>query len=382
MQIVFLISLKKRFGGGDYSMFKFAEALAKQGHQIVVFYLGNQKLLSQNINPTFKVFKKFNIELDFKGRGLINIVIDYIYDECFLYRYLKRNCDKIDFIVGYQREMALKAMKLRARYKLKTALFTFETPGWLMEKWPAWRSIYLNDSKLRKSWDLYKKALISSDLIIANSNITCDETWKWIGRTSDLVLYPGISPMETPDKNIAKQKQIIYVGRLEENKNVNEIIEALALSKLDVKLVVCGRGSLERELIELSKIKRVNVVFKGEVEEEPTWAEIKKSLFMVFPSSFEGFGMPPMEALTMGIPCICSNIPILKEIYGNYVEYFEEHDIVGLGEKMKMLLANSDYIKERGELGSRFVQSKFGWEKSDKKLEQKFNEYLSSNTTL
>jgi glycosyltransferase involved in cell wall biosynthesis len=382
MQIVFLLSLKKRFGGGDYSIFKFAEALAKQGHQIVVFYLGNSKLLSQNGNPTFRVFRKFNIELDFKGRGLINIVIDYIYDECFLHRFLKKNCNKIDFIVGYQREIALKADKLRAKYKIKTALFTFETPDWLMEKWPGWKSIYLNDKKLRKSWDLYKNALISADLIIANSNITCDETAKWIGRTSDLVLYPGISPRESSDKHIKKRKQIIYVGRLEENKNVNEIIEALALSKLDIKLVVCGRGSIEKELIELSKVKEVNVVFKGDVDEEEKWAEIEKSLFMVFPSSFEGFGMPPMEALSMGIPCICSNIPILKEVYDNYVEYFEEHDIVGLGEKMKMLLTNSDYIKERGELGTSFVQSKFSWEKSAKDLELKFSEYLNNNSTL
>ena len=379
MQIVFLLSLKKRFGGCDYSIYKFAEALAEQGHQIIVFYLGNSKLISKNDNPTFKVYKKFNIEFDFKGRGLINIIIDYIYDGCYLTRFLRKNSNKIDFIIGYQIEMALKANDLGAKYRIRTINFTFETPDWLIEKWPKWELIYSTNSKLRKSWDLYKNALISSDLIIANSNITSEETKKWIGKKPDLILYPGITSNEFAIANIKKERQIIYVGRLEENKNINEIIEALALIKSDIKLVICGSGSLERELYKLSKIRKVNVVFKGEVNDEEKWTEIRKSLFMVFPSSFEGFGMPPMEALFMSVPCICSNIPILKEIYGNYVEYFEEHDVVGLAEKLDMLLSNLDYINKRGAIGNDFVLNNFGWEKSAQKLEEKLSGYIEKN---
>jgi glycosyltransferase involved in cell wall biosynthesis len=379
MQIVFLLSLKKRFGGGDYSIFKFAEALAKQGHRIVVFYLGNSKLLNQNENPTFKVYKKFNVELDFKGRGLINVFIDYIHDKYSLHRFLAKNCDEIDFIVGYQREMALKANKLGVKFGIKRVNFTFETPDWLISKWPEWGSIYLNDINLRKSWAHYKEVLKASDLIIANSNISSDETSKWIGRKPDLVLYPGITPNDFASMNIEKTRQIIYVGRLEKNKNIDEIIEALALINSNIKLVICGSGSIERELIKLSKIKKVNVVFKGDVSEVEKWLEIKKSLFMVFPSSFEGFGMPPMEALSIGVPCICSSIPILKEVYSNYVEYIDEHDVNGLAEKINLLLSNSDYINERGITGKDYVLNNFGWEKSAHLLEIKLSKYLDNN---
>lgn len=378
MQIVFLLSLRERFGGGDYSIFKFSEALAQRGHQVVVFYLGNQKVFGKEYIPTFKIYKKYNVELDFKGRGLLNIVIDKIYDQVYLNRYLKKNKNNIDFIIGYQREMALKAVDLGTRFGIKTAIFTFETPNWLMEQWPAWKTIYSRDAKLRKSWTEYRESLISSDLIIANSDITSDETRKWIGRTPDLVLYPGINAADSTLSYIEKQRQIIYIGRLEENKNINEIIEALALIQSTIKLVICGKGSMEKELIKLSKEKKVNVEFKGEVSEEGKWIAIKKSLFMVFPSSFEGFGMPPMEALVSKVPCLCSDIPILKKVYGDSVEYFEEHNIPGLGEKIEMLLSNTDYLIERGEYGYKYVIDNYGLNYSARKLEDCFNKLMKS----
>lgn len=377
MQVVFLLSLRKRFGGGDYSLFKFSEALAERGNKVAVFYLGNSSIYPQKSITTFEIFRKYNLEIDIKGRGLVNLIIDWICDQIFLIRYLKKNKDKIDFIVGYQREMALKAVILGSKFGIKTVNFTFETPEWLIKSWPAWKKFYSNDKNLRISWELYKRALISSDLIIANSNLTADETNNWIGRKPDLILYPGFTPVDTVCENDRNEDQIIYVGRLEENKNVNEIIEALALVNTEIKLVICGSGSLEEKLLRLSKLRNVTVEFKGKVTDQQKWDEISKSLFMVFPSSFEGFGMPPMEALAMGRPCLCSNLSILKEIYGDNVEYFEEHNIIELSEKIKNLLSNRNYLNEIGTKGREFVFSKFGWTKSANLLERKLLETLS-----
>ena len=104
-----------------------------------------------------------------------------------------------------------------------------------------------------------------------------------------------------------------------------------------------------------------------------------ESVFMVFPSSFEGFGMPPGEALMLEKPCICSNIPVLKEIYGDYVEYFREHDINQLAKKMKYLIENPAYRKKRGREGRRFVLQTYDWGSSARRFIKILRHYVRQN---
>ena len=89
---------------------------------------------------------------------------------------------------------------------------------------------------------------------------------------------------------------------------------------------------------------------------------------MVFPSSFEGFGMPPMEALLHGIPCICSDLPILREVYENHVIYFKEHDIKDLAIKIEYFLENIGSLSKITEPGKQYVLNKYGWDKSAQSL--------------
>ena len=86
------------------------------------------------------------------------------------------------------------------------------------------RSIFEKNSKLQESWTLYKKALTDSNYIVSNSQLTSKATAKWINREPELVLYPGIDKKVNLTENIEKRKQILFLGRLVENKNVHEII--------------------------------------------------------------------------------------------------------------------------------------------------------------
>ena len=90
---------------------------------------------------------------------------------------------------------------------------------------------------------------------------------------------------------------------------------------------------------------------------------------MVFPSSFEGFGMPPMEALAAGTPCICSNIPILRELYGEYVDYVEVHDIKMMAEKIKLLATDKNYREMSASRGKKYIGENFGWERAASQIE-------------
>ena len=83
-----------------------------------------------------------------------------------------------------------------------------------------------------------------------------------------------------------------------------------------------------------------------------------------------GFGIPPAEALACKIPCIVADIPVLREVYGNHVEYFQEHDVDELARVMERLLADAPYRAERGQAGSEYIKSKYTWRESAAKIER------------
>lgn len=351
--------------GGQYSVFKFAGELS-DNHNVTLFYVNHKSLVKES-NKRFKTRGILYIPKLSKNPFIYNL-IENIYDRFVLGPFLKKN--KIDYIIGTQKLDAVKAVSLGKKYNIKVVNFIFETPDWLKRNLPYWEEKWNSDKTLREYWNKFKKALPESDYIIANSGITAEETKKWVGIDVSGIVYPGVIKKFKFSENISKNNQIIYIGRLSPNKNVDEIILALHELQLDLKLVVCGAGSSENELRNIVKEKKVNVEFLGRVTEESKWQELQKSLFMVFPSSFEGFGMPPMEALMTEIPCICSDIKIFKEVYKDKVEYFREHNIEELASKIKYLYINSDYREKRGKEGRSYVIQNFGWEKSRKEIEK------------
>jgi len=368
MKIVILADFNSTFGGGDFSVYKYFEYLSLRGHEVVCFYTSYPEFFESYDKFTCK--KKIYINYKFKGIGRLNATIEKIYDKFLLNNYLEKHSNEIDFIVGYQTDTAIKAFNLGRKYNIKVANIIFETPLWLEKQWNAWSEIWRSSKALRSKWQNFKTSLQKSDIIIAISQMTAKETKKWCGREVEGVVYPGfIIPDRIKNIEIPKENQIIFVGRLVNNKNVADILKALKLIENPPKLVICGNGDEYHNLVSLSNKLNLRCDFMGKVDEEKKWLEIKKSLFMVFPSSFEGFGMPPMEALAVGTPCICSNIPILCELYGEYVDYVEVHDIKMMAEKIKLLATDKNYREMSASRGKNYIGENFGWERAASQIE-------------
>ena len=367
MKLLFLIGFedKNKIGGGQYSIFMFARELSKNNEVIVAY---DNSIIND----------KYNIDsmplLYFSGKGKVksfaNTLVEKFSDYFKLRPLIKKN--NFDFIIGSQRKTAIKAQQLGGIFNVPVVNFVFETPVWLEEKWPEWGDLYRNRIRLKKAWKKYKISLEKSDIVISNSKITKNEVNKWANTSIDCIAYPGVSQDAYRSVKTKKSNQIIYVGRLEANKNIHEIIEAISLIDTKVRLVVCGTGSQNDSLKRLANKKGVSVSFKGNVTDEQKWIELKKSLFMVFPSSFEGFGMPPMEAMAVGIPCICSDIPIFKEVYQDNVEYFPEHDVLELSKKIEYFLKNKKILSNNKEILIEFSK-KFSWNESAKKITKVLN---------
>lgn len=82
-----------------------------------------------------------------------------------------------------------------------------------------------------------------------------------------------------------------------------------------------------------------------------------------FPSLYEGFGLPPLEAMAAGVPVCVSDIPVFHEIYENAAEYFDPYDIESMASIIKSLLENEVRKKELVKLGKERAK-KFTWQKS------------------
>jgi glycosyltransferase involved in cell wall biosynthesis len=375
MKLVFFLENPHYIGGGDYCIFKIAEYMSKRGHEILIFAKAKNAFFESYALPkNLKINYRFSFDSKFKGYGFINRIIDKIYTSLVINKYLKRNKD-IDFLVGYLRDSAIKTSKLGKKFQIKTLNFFFESPPWMeIDLKNEWEKDYVG--KFKKSWQRTKKAYLETDILIGNSKLSKKYCEKWINKKTQGVIFPGFD-INFIDKNnkIKKQNQIIYIGRLSKFKNVDEIIMALSKINNPPKLIIVGDGEEKENLIKLSLELNVNVDFLGRQNDYEKINEIKKSILMVFPSSHEGFGMPPMEAIYCGVPCICSDKDIFKEVYENNVTYFKEHDIEDFVDKIKYILL----MYKNGKLDLKnqidFVK-KYSWKKSAKDLEIILSNYL------
>jgi glycosyltransferase involved in cell wall biosynthesis len=121
-------------------------------------------------------------------------------------------------------------------------------------------------------------------------------------------------------------KLMLAVGTLRPHKNYVRLVQALAYIDSDVHLTIVGRddglrGTLERIAEESGVSQRVD--FLGTVSDEDLLHLYKEADALIAPSLYEGFGIPVLEAMTWGVPCVVSDIPIFREVTGDQAVFFD-----------------------------------------------------------
>jgi glycosyltransferase involved in cell wall biosynthesis len=188
------------------------------------------------------------------------------------------------------------------------------------------------------------------------------------------VVRPGVNPAFQPlppdavtrfrqEQNLP-ERFILHVGTLQPRKNLPLLLEAFAqLLAPDVELVlVGGKGWLFEEIF--AKVEALGlqerVRFAGYVPDEalPWW--YNAATLLVFPSMYEGFGLPVVEAMACGTPVLAANSSSIPEAAGEAALYFEPDDVAGLTERMALLLTDtavSDQLRQQGPIQAR----QFSW---------------------
>lgn len=177
------------------------------------------------------------------------------------------------------------------------------------------------------------------------------------------------------DKSILKQynmdcEYMLMVGATHTHKNLEVVIKAFTKIESNCKLVIVGKDSHYiiklKKLVEDLKIKD-KVMFVGYVPDEhlPTLYHYSKSF--VYPTLYEGFGLPILEAMACETSVICSNNSSLPEVYGDAALTFDPKSQEDVENKIKLFLSD-DSIKEELIIKSKEVLKKFSWENTSKEL--------------
>lgn len=184
------------------------------------------------------------------------------------------------------------------------------------------------------------------------------------------VVYNAVTEGFMPSVLQHQDKYILAVSSLNYQKNFQTLVNAFNyLDRNDVKLYIIGgfnKNFANTSLIQDIE-KNKNVVFKGRVDDKELSRLYSNALCFVFPSFYEGFGIPPLEAQACGCPVLVSNAASLPEVCGNSALYFDPHRVEDVTKKIIELLGNKKLQNELREKGFENVK-RFSWERSARKL--------------
>jgi len=244
------------------------------------------------------------------------------------------------------------------------------------------------------SYLFLQSSLKSADKIIAVSNSTKNDLINYfhVPANKIQVIYEAADQkfrqLNHDEINFVKQKYglnfpfILYVGNLSKHKNIPNLIKALYnIKQMDCphKLVIAGKKKWKYEEI-FDVIDKLGlhdeVIFTGYVPEEDLPGLYNAATLFVYPSLYEGFGLPPLEAMACGCPVITSNTSSLPEVVGDAGIMVDPHDVDELSNVMMKVL--SDNILRKELITKGLNRSKmFSWEKCAKETISLYKETLN-----
>jgi len=202
----------------------------------------------------------------------------------------------------------------------------------------------------------FRTALKAASIIFISNNTEKDYKRIYPGfRGKSNVIHPGY------DTNLFKvianpsdilninSKYILYVGRLENRKNIKNLIIAYKLfrkkTKLNPKLVLAGKegfgfGNIKAEIDKLDVSIKNDIIIPGYIAEKDLPHLYARAELFLFPSLYEGFGIPILEAMACGTAVACSKTSSLPEAGGEAALYFDPENPTEIADSINSILTN------------------------------------------
>lgn len=247
------------------------------------------------------------------------------------------------------------------------------------------------------------KKFISLGVKFADSLITVSESTKrdmitYLGKSEQInskskVIPLGCSPLynnlmdkvrykKTKQKFNIDEKYLLFVGALEPRKNISNLIKACSeiLNQDKIILVIVGKEGWYYESI-YDIVMQLNlehkIKFTGFISESEKIDLLRGAEVFIYPSFYEGFGLPVLEAMNCGVPVITSNISSLPEVAGDAAILVNPNDVEQLTYTINLVITSKDLKEEMIEKGYGQAQQ-FTWKRCAKDTLSVYNSLIKS----
>ena len=212
-----------------------------------------------------------------------------------------------------------------------------------------------------------------ANIVLADSQATADDLHKFYGTSLEKIqiVYPGVAKLNITNRETIRQKYklpetyFLFLGTLQPRKNIKRIVQAFTQWKKqmpnDVALVLAGG---EGWLFDETWLQGAsNVILTGYIDEADKGALYAESLGLVFPTLYEGFGFPVIEAMHCQTPVIASNTSSLPELVGESGLLVDPEDVTAIANAMDKLFQDVGLRQSLIQKGIQQAQ-KFTWEQT------------------
>ncbi len=231
-------------------------------------------------------------------------------------------------------------------------------------------AVYSTQSSARQEWAVARAAKEAA-AIISVSQTTKDDLIELYGLPAEKISVAHLAAeamlLKKDDRPFNEaSKYFLTIGRLETKKNIANLVRAFGGVGGDTKLILAGSWGFGAEEIQAAIAQSGaadRIVTPGYVSDEEAQRLLTSATAYVFPSYYEGFGMPALEAMRAGVPLVVSDIPALREVAGEAAIFVTPDDLDGWTVAMNKIIGDENLRRELIQKGSERVKM-FSWDKT------------------
>jgi glycosyltransferase involved in cell wall biosynthesis len=230
-----------------------------------------------------------------------------------------------------------------------------------------------------------------SKVVMTVSNFSREQIVRFFGARSEQIRvtcegWEHIVRVRADERILAKHGllrggYVLSVGSAAPHKNVEVLARAMRRLKPDEAQVVVVGAVNERVFADSGSRLGGAVRHLGYVTDRELRALYAHAGAFVFPSLYEGFGLPPLEAMALDCPVICSNAASLPEVCGDAALYFDPHDDAALADGIRRLLSDEEERRLRIRLGRQRLE-RYGWRKAARAYLSVIGDWMSRGDHL
>ncbi len=235
-------------------------------------------------------------------------------------------------------------------------------------------------------------SIARSDRIITVSQFSKKEIQELLGVPGEKISIVYNAPSlakETAEYDVVRKKYginqdyILFVSTIEPRKNIERLLRAFSCIKKKYKIphqlvLAGGKGWQDEEIYKTAAQMdhSEDVIFTGYISAEEKNALYQNATVFVFPSIYEGFGIPPLEAMAMGCPVVCADVASLPEVVGDAAHFVDPFDEQSIADGIMKILLDHEYANYLVEKGHEQCK-KFTWDYSAQQLLKVCREVLA-----